>query len=160
MLTLKLCAVGIEAESERVDALFSELEGKDITEVVAQGLSKLASVPSGGGGVAAPSGGGGGGAAAGGGAAEKKEEAKKEEEPEEEEDEVRIDQLCVRRTSTCINVGVARVRAGHGNFAAKSITPAGRPHSHLPAARLLLISLLQHHPDLSSRPAQIHCSTL
>ena len=102
MLTLQLCAVGIEAESERVDALFSELEGKDITEVVAQGLSKLASVPSGGGGVAAPSGGGGGGAAAGGGAADKKEEAKKEEEPEEEEDEVRIDQLC-----SCINVGVA-----------------------------------------------------
>ena len=83
-------AVGIEADSDRVDALFSELEGKDIAEVVAQGLSKLASVPSGGGGGVAAGGGGGGGAAAaaGGGAAEKKEEAKKEEPEEEEEDEV------------------------------------------------------------------------
>ena len=82
--------MGIEADSDRVDALFSELEGKDIAEVVAQGLSKLASVPSGGGGGVAAGGGGGGGAAAaaGGGAAEKKEEAKKEEPEEEEEDEV------------------------------------------------------------------------
>lgn len=39
----------------------SELEGKNIEEVIAAGVSKLASVPSGGGG------GGGGGAAAGGG---------------------------------------------------------------------------------------------
>jgi hypothetical protein len=35
-----------------VEALLKELEGKDISEVVAGGLSKLASVPSGGGGVA------------------------------------------------------------------------------------------------------------
>ena len=39
----------IEAPSDRVEALFKELEGKDISEVVAGGLSKLASVPSGGG---------------------------------------------------------------------------------------------------------------
>jgi len=35
-----------------VEALLKELEGKDISEVVAGGLSKLASVPSGGGGAA------------------------------------------------------------------------------------------------------------
>ena len=52
-------AVSIEADSDRVDQLLSELEGKSIEEVIASGVSKLASVPSGGG--------GGGGAAAGGG---------------------------------------------------------------------------------------------
>lgn len=55
-------AVGIEADSDRVDKLISEMEGKDIEDVISQGLGKLASVPAGGGG-----GGGGGGAAAGGG---------------------------------------------------------------------------------------------
>ena len=52
--------VSIEADSERVDQLLSELEGKSIEDVIASGVSKLANVPSGGGG-------GGGGAAAGGG---------------------------------------------------------------------------------------------
>ena len=42
-------AVGIEAPEDRVEALLKELDGKDISEVVAAGLSKLASVPSGGG---------------------------------------------------------------------------------------------------------------
>ena len=55
------CAVSIEADSERVDKLLSELEGKSIEEVISAGVSKLASVPAGGGG------GGGGGAAGGGG---------------------------------------------------------------------------------------------
>jgi large subunit ribosomal protein LP2 len=50
-------AVGIEADSERVDALISELEGKDIAEVIAAGASKLASVPAGGGVAMASSGG-------------------------------------------------------------------------------------------------------
>ena len=58
-------AVGIEGPDDRIDALLKELEGKDIADVVAGGLSKLASVPSGGGGVAAPAGGGGGGAGRG-----------------------------------------------------------------------------------------------
>ena len=48
--------MGIEADSERVEALLKELEGKDITEVIASGVSKLASVPAGGGGVAAAGG--------------------------------------------------------------------------------------------------------
>lgn len=51
-----LAAVGIEADSDRVEALLKELEGKDITEVIASGVSKLASVPAGGG-VAAAAGG-------------------------------------------------------------------------------------------------------
>ena len=53
--------MGIEAPEDRVEALMKELEGKDISEVVAGGLSKLASVPAGGGGgmiAAAPGGGG------------------------------------------------------------------------------------------------------
>lgn len=41
-------AVGVEAPQDRVEALLKELEGKDIADVVASGLSKLASVPAGG----------------------------------------------------------------------------------------------------------------
>ncbi|WVQ74430.1 60S acidic ribosomal protein P2 [Cryptococcus sp. DSM 104548] len=71
--------VGIEAEEDRLSKLISELEGKDINEVIAEGASKLASVPSGG---AAASASAGGAAAAAGGdapaAEEKKEEAKEE----------------------------------------------------------------------------------
>ncbi len=59
-------AVSIEADSERVDQLLSELEGKSIEEVIASGVSKLASVPSGGGGGGGAAAGGGGGAAAAG----------------------------------------------------------------------------------------------
>ncbi|KAI1847348.1 hypothetical protein JX265_013793 [Neoarthrinium moseri] len=75
-------SVGIEADSERLDKLISELEGKDINELIAEGSSKLASVPSGGAGAAA------GGAAASGGAAaaETKEEEKEEEKEESDED--------------------------------------------------------------------------
>jgi large subunit ribosomal protein LP2 len=77
-------SVGIEADDERLNTLISELEGKDINELIAAGSEKLASVPSGGGG------GGGaaaaGGAAAGGAAEEAKEEAKEEEKEESDED--------------------------------------------------------------------------
>lgn len=74
-----LGAVGIDADDERLETLLSELSGKDVNELIAEGSSKLASVPSGGGGgaVAAVTGGGGGGGAA---AAEEKKEEKKEEE--------------------------------------------------------------------------------
>ncbi|KAI0741921.1 60s acidic ribosomal protein-domain-containing protein [Daedaleopsis nitida] len=80
-----LGAVGIEADDERLEKLISELEGKDVNELIAEGSSKLASVPSGGavaasGGAAAPA----GGAAA----AEEKEEEKKEEEKEESDDDM------------------------------------------------------------------------
>lgn len=74
-----LGAVGIDADDERLETLLSELSGKDVNELIAEGSSKLASVPSGGGGgaVAAVTGGGGGGGAA---AVEEKKEEKKEEE--------------------------------------------------------------------------------
>ncbi|CAL8582787.1 60S acidic ribosomal protein P2 [Xanthoria parietina] len=80
-----LSSVGIDADSDRLDKLIKELEGKDLQELIAEGSQKLASVPSGGGG------GGGGaapaaGAAAGGAAAEEKA-PEKEPEKEEESDE-------------------------------------------------------------------------
>ncbi|KAL3142129.1 60S acidic ribosomal protein P2 [Trebouxia sp. C0010 RCD-2024] len=80
-----LDSVSIEADSERVDKLLSELEGKSIEEVISAGVSKLASVPAGGGGGGGAASGGAGGGAAGGAAAEKEEE--KKDEPEEESDE-------------------------------------------------------------------------
>ena len=75
-----LGAVGIDADDDRLETLLSELSGKDVNELIAEGSSKLASVPSGGGGggggAVAVSGGGGGAAAA---AAEEKKEEKEEE---------------------------------------------------------------------------------
>ena len=47
-----LSSVGIEADSSRIATLLKELEGKDLAEVIAEGNSKLASVPSGGAAVA------------------------------------------------------------------------------------------------------------
>ncbi|KAI0372820.1 ribosomal protein 60S [Pilatotrama ljubarskyi] len=79
-----LGAVGIEADDERLEKLISELEGKDVNALIAEGSAKLASVPSGGAVAAA------GGAAAGGAPAaaaeEKKEEEKKEEKEESDDD--------------------------------------------------------------------------
>lgn len=80
-----LSSVGIEADDERISALISAVGGKDINELIAEGQSKLATVPSGGAAAAAPS----GGAAAGGAAASgAKEEKKKEEEKEESDDDM------------------------------------------------------------------------
>ena len=76
-----LDSVGIETDDEKLDRVISELKGKDLEELIAEGKTKLASMPAGGA-VAA----GGGGAAAGGGAAEE-EEKKEEEESEEESDD-------------------------------------------------------------------------
>ncbi|CAK1355819.1 60S acidic ribosomal protein P2 [Cercospora beticola] len=80
-----LSAVGVEADDERLNKLISELEGKDINELIAEGSQKLASVPSGGAaaGGAAPAAGG-----AAGGAAEAAPEAAKEEEKEESDDDM------------------------------------------------------------------------
>ncbi|KAI0321042.1 60s acidic ribosomal protein-domain-containing protein [Amylostereum chailletii] len=78
-----LGAVGIEADDERLDKLISELEGKDVGALIAEGSSKLASVPSGG--AVASS---GGAAAAAAPAAEEKKEEKKEEEKEESDDDM------------------------------------------------------------------------
>ena len=75
--------VGIEAESERLDKLIEELNGKDINTLIAEGQEKLASVPAGG---AAPAAAAGSAAPAAAGAA--KEEEKKEEEKEESDDDM------------------------------------------------------------------------
>jgi large subunit ribosomal protein LP2 len=73
-------AVGAEVDNEKMELLLSQLSGKDITELIAAGREKFASVPCGGGGVAvaaaAPAAGGGAPAA----------EAKKEEKVEEKEE--------------------------------------------------------------------------
>ncbi|KAI0111576.1 60s acidic ribosomal protein-domain-containing protein [Daldinia grandis] len=76
-------SVGIEADSDRLEKLLSELEGKDINELISEGSGKLASVPSGGAGGAAS---GGGAAAGGAAAAEEKAEEKEEEKEESDED--------------------------------------------------------------------------
>ncbi|KAF1360587.1 ribosomal protein 60S [Lizonia empirigonia] len=78
-------SVGIEADESRLNTLISELEGKDINELIASGSEKLASVPSGGAGGAAPS---AGGAAAAGGSADAPAEEAKEEEKEESDDDM------------------------------------------------------------------------
>ncbi|KAL8543507.1 hypothetical protein ACS0TY_004161 [Phlomoides rotata] len=77
-----LGSVGIEVDEDKLNLLLSQVKGKDITELIAFGREKLASVPSGGGGVAvaAPS---ASGAAA---LAEAKKEEKVEEKEESDDD--------------------------------------------------------------------------
>ncbi|MED6208015.1 60s acidic ribosomal protein P2 [Stylosanthes scabra] len=80
-----LSSVGAEADEDKIDLLMSQVAGKDVTELIACGREKLASVPSGGGAVAvaaAPVAGGGGAAPA----AEAKEEKKVEEKEESDDD--------------------------------------------------------------------------
>ncbi|XP_052005529.1 60S acidic ribosomal protein P2-like isoform X2 [Xyrauchen texanus] len=78
-------SVGIEADDNRMGKVVSELNGKNVEEVIATGFSKLASVPSGGAvavsSSAAPA--AGGTAAA---PAEEKKEEKKEESEESDDD--------------------------------------------------------------------------
>ncbi|XP_072383724.1 large ribosomal subunit protein P2 [Diabrotica undecimpunctata] len=77
-----LGSVGVEAEGEKVKKVISELSGKSVEELIAQGREKLSSMPVGGG--AAPA---AGGAPAAAPAAEEKKEAKKEEKKVESESE-------------------------------------------------------------------------
>ncbi|KAJ9124183.1 60s acidic ribosomal protein P2 [Naganishia vaughanmartiniae] len=81
-ITSLLEAGGVEADSSRIEKLISELEGKDINQLIAEGQSKLASVPSGGAAASssAP-------AAAAGGAAEAAPAEEKKEEAKEESDD-------------------------------------------------------------------------
>ncbi|KAL3628016.1 hypothetical protein CASFOL_028118 [Castilleja foliolosa] len=81
-----LASVGADADDEKIELLLSQVKGKDITELIASGREKLASVPAGGGSVsvAAPAGGAGGGAAPA--AAESKKEEKVEEKEESDDD--------------------------------------------------------------------------
>ncbi|MED6185920.1 60S acidic ribosomal protein P2 [Stylosanthes scabra] len=76
-----LGSVGAEADDDGIKLLLSEVEGKDITEVIAAGREKLASVPAGGGGAVAVA-----AAPSGGGAAAPAAESKKEEKVEEKEE--------------------------------------------------------------------------
>ncbi|THY05461.1 hypothetical protein D6D02_07709 [Aureobasidium pullulans] len=77
-----LSSVGVDAEGERLDKLISELEGKNIQELISEGSAKLASVPSGGAGAAA------GSAPAAGAAAEVAPAEEKAEEKEESDDDM------------------------------------------------------------------------
>ncbi|OJJ01240.1 hypothetical protein ASPVEDRAFT_40801 [Aspergillus versicolor CBS 583.65] len=76
-----LSSVGVDADSERLEKLIAELQGKDINELIAEGTTKLASVPSGGAGAAAAP-------AAGGAAAAEAPAAEKEEEKEESDEDM------------------------------------------------------------------------
>ncbi|CAN1294339.1 60S acidic ribosomal protein P2B [Linum perenne] len=87
-----LGSVGAEADDDRIELLLTQVKGRDTTELIAAGMEKLASVPSGGGGIAvaasaAPSAGAGAAPAA---------EAKKEEkiEEKEESDDVKFYSHC------------------------------------------------------------------
>jgi large subunit ribosomal protein LP2 len=77
---LHLFPVGCEVDNDRMELLLSELSGKDITELIAAGREKFASVPCGGGGVAVAA------AAPAAGGAAPAAEAKKEEKVEEKEE--------------------------------------------------------------------------
>merc|ERR1711931_210944 len=68
-------SVGIEADDTRMEKVISELNGKNVDEVIAQGYGKLASMPA-------------GGAAAPAAAEEKKEEKKAESEEEGSDDDM------------------------------------------------------------------------
>jgi len=74
-----LGSVGIECDMARAEQVCKEMAGKKVDDVVAAGLLKLATVPSGGGAAAA--------APAAGGASDAKEEKKEEKKPEPEEEE-------------------------------------------------------------------------
>ncbi|XP_061688651.1 60S acidic ribosomal protein P2 [Syngnathoides biaculeatus] len=76
-----LGSVGIETDDERLKKVISELQGKNINDVMNSGLSKLTSVPAGGA-VAAPA---ASGKPASAGAAPAAAEEKKEEKEESEE---------------------------------------------------------------------------
>ncbi|XP_028099285.1 60S acidic ribosomal protein P2-like [Camellia sinensis] len=78
--------VGAEADDDRIQLLLSEVKGKDITELIASGREKLASVPSGGGDAVAVTSYGGGATAAAPAAAEPKKEEKVEDKEESDDD--------------------------------------------------------------------------
>lgn len=81
-----LGSVGAEADDDGIDLLLSEVKGKDITELIASGREKLASVPSRGGVAVAAVAASGGGDGAAPAATEPKKEEKVEEKEESDED--------------------------------------------------------------------------
>lgn len=89
------CAVGADADEDRIALLLSEVKDKDITELIASGREKLASVPSGGGGGVAVAAAAGGGAAPAAAAAESKKEEKVEEKDESDDVSIITVSLCL-----------------------------------------------------------------
>ncbi|KAJ3239284.1 60S acidic ribosomal protein P2 [Chytriomyces hyalinus] len=79
-----LSSVGIEAEDSRIENLLSELEGKNIADIIAEGTKKMASLPAGG--AAAPAAAGAAAPAAGGAAAAAPKKEEKEEKEESDDD--------------------------------------------------------------------------
>jgi large subunit ribosomal protein LP2 len=79
-----LSSVGIDSDDEKINLILSGLEGKTLDEVIAEGSSKLASVPAGGSAPAAAGSAGNAAGNAGGASAAPAEEAKEEEESDED----------------------------------------------------------------------------
>merc|ERR1712141_234232 len=79
-----LDAVGIDCDDEKAKIVVEQFKGKSIEELLAEGSTKLASMPAGGGGASA---GGAAPAAAAGGAEPAAAKEEKKEEPEEESDD-------------------------------------------------------------------------
>merc|ERR1712035_124066 len=79
-----LSSVGIEAESDKLDKVIAELSGKGLKALIAEGHTKLASMPAGG--SAAPAAAGPAAASAAAVPAEAKKEEKEESEEEEDDD--------------------------------------------------------------------------
>nr|ABX44848.1 putative 60S ribosomal protein RPLP2 [Flustra foliacea] len=77
-----LGSVGVEADATQLKLVVDALKGKNIEELIAEGMGKLASMPSGGGGSA-----GGAAAPAGGDAAPDAAKEEKKPEPESESDD-------------------------------------------------------------------------
>lgn len=124
-VTAILSSVGIEADSEKLDALLGNLKGRDIVEVIAAGRTKMAAMPSGGGGAAPAA--SAAAAPSGGGAAPAAKAKEPEPEPEEEE---------VRRTPRRVRGVVRRVKLG------ERATPAHKP-ARAPDSPALPISPLR-----------------
>lgn len=81
-----LNSVGIEVDNEKLNIVISQLKGKSIEELIAQGKEKLASMPVGGGAVAVAAPGAAAPAAA-------KEEAKESKKAAKEESDVSDDDM-------------------------------------------------------------------
>ncbi|XP_029812722.1 60S acidic ribosomal protein P2 isoform X2 [Suricata suricatta] len=81
-----LDSVGIEADDDRLNKVISELNGKNIEDVIAQGIGKLASVPAGGAVTVSAAPGSAAPAAGSTPAVEEKKDEKKEESEESDDD--------------------------------------------------------------------------
>merc|ERR1712014_224287 len=78
-VTKILESIGADIEADKLDKVFAELDGKNVEDVISEGMGLLASVPA------------GGAAAAGGDAAPAAEEKKEESEEEESDSDMGFD---------------------------------------------------------------------